>query len=113
VNDLTPILLPVIVAVILSVSGAFVVSRFSSPAQSAYVAALEGRMKVLQGERDDATARLPHHEQRIAQLEAKVAELEVTNRRQAQELLELYRRLDADERRMEHDERLLPKGGAR
>ena len=107
-SDLTPIVIPVVVAVILSVSGAFVVSRFSSPAQNAYVAALEGRLRVVGAERDEALARLPHHEQRIAQLEERVRELEATNARQAAELIALYRRLDADERRLTDDETRLP-----
>lgn len=111
--DATGILVPILVSVVLSVAGAFAVARYSGPAQTQYVDALKGRLAVVERERDDVAAKLPKHEARIAQLEARVAELEETNRKQAAELLELYRRLDADEHRLEADEARLPHSGAK
>ena len=63
--DLTPIIVPIIVSVILSISGAFVVSKYTGPAQQAYVAALEGRLKVVTDERGEAWERIPKLEARI------------------------------------------------
>jgi uncharacterized protein YceH (UPF0502 family) len=104
-TDLSPIVLPVVVSVILSLTGAFVVARYSGPAQSAYIAALEGRLHVIAGERDDGMARMSKLEARIVQLEAEVHALQAANDEKDREIAALYRRLDADERRMDGTKR--------
>jgi hypothetical protein len=100
-TDLSPIVLPVVVSVILSLTGAFVVARYSGPAQSAYIAALEGRLRVIAGERDDGMARMSKLEIRIVHLEAEVAALKAANDEKDREIAALYRRLDDSERRMD------------
>jgi TolA-binding protein len=100
VTDLTGILVPVVVATLLSVSGAFVVARYSGPAQSAYVAALQGRLSVVEQERDDAALVIPKMEARIRELEAAVEKLEHLVGKRDREIADLYRRLDEDERRL-------------
>lgn len=107
-TDLSGIVVPVIVAVVLSISGSIVVSRFSSPAQQAYVAALQGRLDVVTKDRDEASARITKLEARIAQLEAQVETLQREAIAKDHEITALYRRLDADERRMTEDEKRLP-----
>lgn len=99
-TDLTAILIPVVVATVLSVSGAFAISKFSSPAQQAYVAALEGRLRVVSEAKDDAEERIPKLEARIAVLETQVAQLVAQNVEKDREIAMLYRRLDADEKRL-------------
>lgn len=97
-NDLWGIVVPVLVAVIVSVSGAFIVSRSAaSPAQMAYVQAVQSRLKVVEDERDEAQLAIPKLEARIAHLETRVRELESTVHERELELVRLYRRLDADE----------------
>ena len=99
--DLGPIIIPVLVSVILSVAGAAVVSRSAaSPAQTAYIQALQGRLAVVEEERDDAQIAIPKLEARIAALEAQVGELKDMLHEKDAELNRLYRRLDADERRL-------------
>lgn len=98
--DLTPILVPIIVSVILSVSSAYIIARYSGPAQSAYIQALQGRLAVVEEERDDAQLEIPKLESRIAHLETRVRELETALREREQELNRLYRRLEADEKRL-------------
>lgn len=99
--DLSPIIIPVLVSVVLSVAGAAVVSRSAaSPAQAAYIQALQGRLAVVEQERDDAELTIPKLEARIATLEAQVAELKEMLHEKDGELSRLYRRLDADERRL-------------
>lgn len=98
--DLAPILVPIVVSVILSLTTAFVVARYSGPAQSAYIQALQGRLAVVEQERDDAQLEVPKLEARIAHLESRVHELETTLREREQELNRLYRRLEADEKRL-------------
>jgi hypothetical protein len=100
VTDLSPILVPILVSVVLSVSGAFVVARYAGPAQGAYVAAIQGRMQVLEDERDDAVERIPRLEARIVALEERVHDLTNELRDRDQEIARLYRRLDADEQRL-------------
>lgn len=107
-SDLSGIVIPVIVAVVLSISGSIVVSRFSSPAQQAYVAALQGRLDVVTKDRDEASARIGKLEARIAQLEAQVDSLQKESIAKDHEIQRLYRRLDADERRLAADEERLP-----
>jgi septal ring factor EnvC (AmiA/AmiB activator) len=99
-TDLTGILVPVVVATLLSVSGAFVVARYSGPAQQAYITALTGRLAVVEQERDDAEESIPKLEARIAALETKVAQLVAENVEKDREIAMLYRRLDADEKRL-------------
>ena len=99
-TDLTGILVPVVVATLLSVSGAFVVARYSGPAQQAYVQALQGRLAVVEQERDDAEQRIPKLEARIEILEGQVALLVGQNAEKDREIAQLYRRLDADENRL-------------
>ena len=94
IADLSPIVIPVVVSVILSLSGAFVVARYSGPAQSAYIAALEGRLRVTSSERDDAAKRVPLLEERIAELERQVGDLQREGREKDREITDLYRRLD-------------------
>lgn len=98
--DLTPIIVPIVVSVMLSISGAFVVARWAGPAQSAYIAALQGRLAVVERERDDAEQDIPKLEARIAHLEARVRELEATVRERESEVLRLYHRLEEDEKRL-------------
>ena len=98
-NDLTGILVPVVVATLLSVSGAFVVARYSGPAQQAYVQALQGRLAVVEKERDDASEAIPRLEARIHELEQAVEKLEHLVGKRDREIADLYRRLDEDERR--------------
>jgi chromosome segregation ATPase len=98
--DLTPILVPIVVSVVLSIGGAFVVARYSGPAQSAYIQALQGRLAVVEQERDDAELAIPKLEARIDALETHVSELQRTIHERDKELLSLYRRLEADERRL-------------
>jgi septal ring factor EnvC (AmiA/AmiB activator) len=107
-TDLTGILVPVIVAVVLSVSASLVTSRMAGPAQQAYIAALEARMKVVSADRDDAVSRISKLEARIVQLEAEVAALQREGVVKDHEIAKLYRRLDADERRLINDERRMP-----
>jgi len=104
-TDLSGIVVPVLVAVSLSVGGSWIVAHFSSPAQQAYVAALEGRLRVVSQDRDESAERITRMEARIAQLEAQVDSLQREAIAKDHEIAKLYRRLDADERRIIHDER--------
>lgn len=103
VADLGGVLVPVVVATILSVTTALVVGRYSGPAQSAYVAALQGRLSVVEAAKNEAESVIPKLEQRIRELEQAVEKLEHLVGKRDREIADLYRRLDADERR-------LPKG---
>jgi hypothetical protein len=87
IPDFGPIIFPVAVAVILSVSGAYVVARYSGPAQTAYVAAITGRLAIVIQERDEA--RLS-----VTRLTARVEALETEADRLQGEVIELYRKLD-------------------
>jgi len=101
--DLWPIVLPVIVSVILSLAAAAIVSRSAaSPAQAAYISALQGRLLVVEAARDDAELRIPKLEARIGALEERVHDLQSAITEKDRELAGLYRRLDADERRLLH-----------
>jgi septal ring factor EnvC (AmiA/AmiB activator) len=106
--DLTGILVPVVVAVVLSVTASFVTARMAGPAQQAYIAALEARMRVVSADRDDALSRIAKLEARIVQLEAHVDTLQREAIAKDHEIAKLYRRHDADEARLAHDERRLP-----
>jgi uncharacterized protein YlxW (UPF0749 family) len=81
--DLWPLLIPVSLAAVTSVATAWVVRRYAGPAQSAYVVALEGRVKILQSEREDLSKEVAAIEKdmevlrvRIKVLQDKVLELE-------------------------------------
>jgi septal ring factor EnvC (AmiA/AmiB activator) len=105
--DLSAIIVPIVVSVILSVSGALVVSKRTGTAQEAYVKALEGRLKVVTDERSEAWAHIPKLEARILALEEQVEALTRQGIAKDRELARLYRRLDADELRLVHDEHKL------
>jgi len=98
--DLTPIIIPVLVSVVLSIGGALVVARYSGPAQTAYIAALQGRLSVVEEERDDAQMTIPRLEARIATLEERVRELQANLAVKEREINRLYQRLERDERRL-------------
>lgn len=103
--DLWGIIAPIVVSVIISLVGAFMITRYAGPAQAAYVSALEGRLKVVMGERDDALKEIPILRARIVQLEAEVVQLKQAGLAKDAEVVDLYRRLDADEKRISADER--------
>jgi len=103
-TDLGGVLVPVVVATLLSVSGAFVVARYSGPAQQAYIQALQGRLAVVEQERDDAALVIPRLEARIHELEQAVEKLEHLVGKRDREIADLYRRLDEDERRLPRPE---------
>jgi cell division protein FtsB len=105
VPDLWGIVAPIVVSVIISLVGAFFIARYAGPAQAAYVQALEGRLKVVTGERDDALREIPVLRARVVQLEAEVAQLKHDGIAKDAEVIDLYRRLDLDERRLKADER--------
>lgn len=107
-TDLSGVIVPVVVAGLLAISTAFVVSRYSGPAQTAYIAALQGRLSVVEAERNEAFSRIAKLEARIVALESQVEALTAAGIQKDRELARLYRRLDADEARLAHDERLLP-----
>jgi hypothetical protein len=92
--ELSGIILPVVVAVILSTSAAFAVQRYSGPAMGA----LDTRLRVVTAERDEALERIPRLEARIADLEAEVGRLQ-------RESSSLYRRLDIAEGKLRGAER--------
>ena len=94
-SDLSSVIIPVAVAVILSVGASLGVSRFSGPAMSA----VQTRLAVVTQERDDALARIARFEARIAQLEGHVAELQAAAITKDREIAALYRRIDDAERR--------------
>jgi hypothetical protein len=99
-TDLTGILVPVVVATLLSVSGAFVVARYSGPAQQAYVQALSGRLAIVTEELAEKESVIPKLESRIHELEKAVEQLEHLVGKRDREIADLYRRLDEDERRL-------------
>jgi hypothetical protein len=111
VDNLWPIVTPIVVSVLLSLAGALAISKYAGPAQAAYVQALEGRLAIVTKARDDAEADLPHLRARILELERQVEELKSDRAAKDREVAELYRRLDArvlrDERRLAKDEREL------
>ena len=94
-SDLTSVVIPVAVAVILSVGASVGVSRFSAPA----LTAVQTRLAVVTQERDDALARIARFEARIAQLEGQVADLQTASATKDREIAALYRRIDDSERR--------------
>jgi septal ring factor EnvC (AmiA/AmiB activator) len=109
-TDLWGIIVPIVIAVVLSVSASLVTARMAGPAQQAYISALEARMRVVSADRDDAMSRIAKMEARIVQLESQVDTLEREAIAKDHEIAKLYRRLDADERRLAHDERRMGPG---
>jgi phage shock protein A len=82
-DSLWPLLIPILASTLILVVGAFTVRRYSGPAlaasqqaQSAYIGAVEARMKVLVSERDDLTVTLGRMTNEIAALRVNVAALE-------------------------------------
>lgn len=106
-TDLWGIIIPIVVSVILSATTALVISRYAGPAQAAYVDALEGRLKVVTGERDDALRELPILRKRVADLESEVHDLKAASSEKDREIADLYRRIDLDDRRLTLDEKRL------
>lgn len=102
--DLWGIIAPIVVSVIISLVGAYMITRYAGPAQAAYISALEGRLKVVVGERDDAVKEIPILKARILALEAEVILLKQAAIAKDLEVVDLYRRLDADEKRITVDE---------
>jgi chromosome segregation ATPase len=87
--DLWGVLIPVIASTVILVGGSWVVRRYAGPAQSAYVSAVEGRMKILAAERDEMVASLKRLTDEANELRASVRELEQNVRvleRQVREL---------------------------
>jgi len=74
--DLWPLLLPVLLAAIISIATAWAVRKYAGPAQAAYVAALEGRIKVLQADREDLSKEVAEIEADMATLKVRVAALQ-------------------------------------
>lgn len=105
--DLWPIVIPIIVSVVLSMSAALAIARYSGPAQEAYVKALTGRLAVVERERDDAELAIPKLEARIEALEQQVVALQKELQERDREIIHLYQRLSDDEKR------LPPRGGRR
>jgi cell division protein FtsB len=100
VSNLADIIVPATVALAISLGASLIVAFRAGPAQEAYVRALQGRLAVVEQERDDATIEIPKLEARIVALEARVHELQEGVTERDREIARLYRRLDADERRM-------------
>lgn len=97
-DSLAGVIVPVVAATIILVGGAWVVRQYAGPAQQAYTAAIEGRMKVLSTERDEMADSLRRLEDEVAvmrrtieDLEATVARLERRVHELTQENLELLR----------------------
>ena len=100
-NDVLVALGPIAISVAISLGGALVISRYAGPAQAAYLLAVEKRLSLVTAERDEAKREIPTLTARIADLEREVDSLKEENRK-------LYRRLDADEKRLAADEKRLP-----
>lgn len=96
---------PILISVAISLGGALVISRYAGPAQAAYVEALEKRLSIVTSERDELDEDAGGLRARIADLEREVAELKTAGGAKDREIAELYRRLDADERRLSLEER--------
>ena len=88
--DLWGILVPVLASTLILLAGAFAVRRYSGPvqaasaqAQASLVSSMEGRLRLLESERDDESRRRAELEAEVKSLRAEVARLE----RQVMELL--------------------------
>lgn len=77
-ESLSGVIIPVVAATIILVGGAWVVRAYAGPAQTAYVSAVEGRMKTLAAERDDLSASLDRLNEEVVELRGTVADLERT-----------------------------------
>jgi phage shock protein A len=88
-DGLWGILIPVIAATVILVGGAFVVRSYAGPAQIAYTAAVEGRMRTLTSERDDLSRSLDRLNAEVEVLRSDVSILEKTVQRLERELREL------------------------
>jgi chromosome segregation ATPase len=109
-NELLMGLGPIIISVAISLGGALVISRYAGPAQAAYVTALEKRLAIVTAERDELDDDAGGLRARIQELERQVDELRSASGAKDREIADLYRRIDADERRLTADERRFPKG---
>jgi predicted nuclease with TOPRIM domain len=96
--DLTPILIPVIVSLVITAGGAWAVRKWAGPAQKAYQDAVAGRLTVLTTERgelvgkvDSLTAEVNSLRGTIERLRDKIGDLEREIRGLTSENLELRR----------------------
>jgi len=105
VGELLAGLGPIFISVAISLGGALVISRYAGPAQAAYVTALEKRLAIVSAERDDLDEDAGGLRARVLELERQVEELRTLGNAKDREIAELYRRIDADERRLTVDER--------
>jgi septal ring factor EnvC (AmiA/AmiB activator) len=87
--DLWGVLIPVIAATVIFVGGAWVVRRYAGPAQTAYVSAVEGRMKILTAERDELVSSLKRITDETAGLRYTIGELERTVKNLERQVREL------------------------
>lgn len=91
ITDLWGVVVPVLVSVVIMGGGAWAVRRYAGPAQAAYNVAMEGRLKMLQAERDEMEEKIEHLEREVQELRAKVADLDRQIRDLLTENLELRR----------------------
>jgi chromosome segregation ATPase len=87
--DLWGVLVPVVASTLILVIGAWAVRRYAGPAATAYSAAVEGRLRVLQVERDELAKKMTDIEAEVKALRGEVDRLE----RQVLELLAENREL--------------------
>jgi septal ring factor EnvC (AmiA/AmiB activator) len=87
--DLWGVLIPVIASTVILVGGAWVVRRYAGPAQTAYVSAVEGRMKILTAERDELVSSLKRITDETAGLRYTIGELERTVKNLERQVREL------------------------
>lgn|SRR5574343_469842 len=93
ISDLWGIVAPVTISVVIMAGGAWAVRRYAGPAQAAYNVAMEGRLKMLQAEREEDDRKIAHLEREVEELRAKVSDLEREVRELMAENLELRRRI--------------------
>lgn len=100
--DLAGIVAPVVVSTLVLVVGGLLVRRYAGPvmqaqaqAQAAYNAALEGRVRVLQAERDEMRLAVDRLHDEVNEMQAKIADLERQVRDLERENIELHRRLES------------------
>jgi uncharacterized coiled-coil protein SlyX len=92
--DLTGILVPVVVAFIVTAGGAWAIRKYAGPAQTAYVSALVGRNQILENERSDQEDKIKELIAKVDALRQEVENLRGEVRELTSENLELRRRLD-------------------
>jgi predicted nuclease with TOPRIM domain len=102
--DLSPILIPVIVSLVITAGSAWAVRRWAGPAQAAYESALSGRLAILTDERrelvdkvDDLTSEVEQLRGVIDRLRDKIGDLERQVRELTVENLNLRRRIERDQ----------------